>query len=431
MSQWLNKVIDDAQGVNDFLAPMRQQALSQLQSQGWPHARNEEWRFTPILSIKDRAPVAYIESTVAHKDNKTNVVLGHDVPQIDGLSAIDLIFVDGVLTTTLSDITLPKGLHIHCIEDATSQTQATIAKVFGHVKPKRHVFGLVNDALCKQVVYIEVEDDCRITMPVRIVNVATQDCDAHTRALVHVGKNSYLKVIEHGSGSVASFTTAFAEYVIEQEATLEHYRFAFFTRAAKQVGGSHFSLQNKANLNSTLVSYGSELSRLDVDIIHAGEFANAKMNAIYLLAEGEFFDLHSTIEHAMPNGTTQENARGIIGDRARAVFSGRIHIHRDAQKTLAELNNRNLLLSRRAMINTKPELEIYADDVQCAHGATVAEIEEKALYYLLSRGIKRSKALVMLNFGFIQELVNAIDDDHIRAWLLPMLSERFASMEVK
>ena len=170
---------------------------------------------------------------------------------------------------------------------------------------------------------------------------------------------------------------------------------------------------------------------MDVDIIHAGEHANAKMNAIYLLAEGEFFDLHSTIEHAMPNGTTEENARGIIGDRARAVFSGRIHIHRDAQKTLAELNNRNLLLSRRAMINTKPELEIYADDVKCAHGATVAEIEEKALYYLLSRGIKRSKALVMLNFGFIQELVNAIDDESIRTWLLPMLSERFASMEVK
>ncbi len=155
------------------------------------------------------------------------------------------------------------------------------------------------------------------------------------------------------------------------------------------------------------------------------------MNAIYLLAEGELFDMHSTIEHAVPNGTTQENARGIIGDKARAVFSGRIHIHRDAQKTLAELNNRNLLLSRRALINTKPELEIYADDVQCAHGATVAEIEEKALYYLMSRGIKRSKALVMLNFGFIQELVNGINNEPIKEWLLPMLNERFTNMEVK
>lgn len=419
MSQWLNKVIDDAKGVDDFLAPMRQQAISKLQNEGWPHPRSEEWRFTPLSSIKERAVAS---STV----NAT-----YDIPQIDGLDAIDLVFVDGVMITDLSELTLPVGLSVYSIANAPSDAQAKITSLFGHVKPTRHIFGLVNDALCQQGIYVEVEEDCSIDTPLRIVNLATKDCDAHTRALVNLGKSSQLKVIEHGSGSASSFTTAFAEYVIGQEAELEHYRFAFFTGAAKQVGGSHFSLQNSAKLNSTFVSYGSELSRLDVDIIHAGEHANAKMNAIYLLAEGELFDLHSTIEHAMPNGTTQENARGIIGDRARAVFSGRIHIHRDAQKTLAELNNRNLLLSRRAIINTKPELEIYADDVQCAHGATVAEIEEKALYYLLSRGIKRSKALVMLNFGFIQELVNAVNDEHIRAWLLPLLSERFASMEVK
>jgi Fe-S cluster assembly protein SufD len=120
-----------------------------------------------------------------------------------------------------------------------------------------------------------------------------------------------------------------------------------------------------------------------------------------------------------------------VGDKARAVFNGRIHIHRDAQKTLAELNNRNLLLSRRGVINTKPELEIYADDVKCAHGATVAEIDEEALYYLLTRGVPRSKALVMLNFGFIQELVNDVPNSAIREWLQPLLSERFSQMEVK
>jgi Fe-S cluster assembly protein SufD len=425
MSQWLTQVIDDAKGVDDFLAPMRQQALSKLQTQGWPHARSEEWRFTPLTSIKERALDA---SGVA--DN-SSLASHYEVPEIAGLNAIDLVFVDGVLVTDISTISLPSGLSVFALNNAPSEVQSNITSVFGHVKPARHVFGLVNDALCQQGIYIEVDENANIDIPLRIVNLATKDCDAHTRVLVNLGKHSQLKVIEHGSGNVASFTTAFAEYVIGEQASLEHYRFALFTGDAKQMGGSHFSLQNSANLNSTLVAYGSELSRLDVDIIHAGEHANAKMNAIYLLAEGEFFDLHSTIEHAMPNGTTEENARGIIGDRARAVFSGRIHIHRDAQKTLAELNNRNLLLSRRAMINTKPELEIYADDVKCAHGATVAEIEEKALYYLLSRGIKRSKALVMLNFGFIQELVNAIDDENIRTWLLPMLSERFASMEVK
>jgi len=423
MSQWLNNVIDDAKGVDDFLAPMRQQSLSKLQTEGWPHARSEEWRFTPISSLKERMSSA------------SQTALSYDVPQIDGLDSIDIVFVDGLLQTDINQLSLPNGLSVCSIHDAinnaSNSVREQISALFGHVKPSRHIFGLVNDALCEQGVYIALDDNCHVDTPLRIVNIATKDCDAHTRVLVNIGNHSGLKVIEHGVGSSASFTTAFAEYVIGKEAKLEHYRFAFFTAAAKQVGGSHFSLQESANLNSTFVSYGSDLSRIDVDIIHAGQHAKAKMNAIYLLAEGEIFDMHSTIEHAVPNGTTQENARGIIGDRARAVFSGRIHIHRDAQKTLAELNNRNLLLSRRAIINTKPELEIYADDVQCAHGATVAEIEEQALYYLMSRGIKRSKALVMLNFGFIQELVNAINNEPIKQWLLPMLNERFASMEVK
>lgn len=419
MSQWLNQVIDDAKGVDDFLAPMRQQALFKLENDGWPHARSEEWRFTPLSSLKERKAAA------------NQAAPSYDIPVIDGLASIDLVFVDGVLRTDIAELTLPEGLSACSLGKASKDAQSNISALFAQVKPSRHIFGLVNDALCEQGVYIALDDNCEVDIPLRIINIATQDCDAHTRVLVNLGKNSRLKVIEHGTGSAPSFTTAFAEYMIGEQATLEHYRFAFFTAAAKQVGGSHFSLQDNANLNSTFVSYGSELSRIDVDIIHAGQHAKAKMNAIYLLAEGELFDMHSTIEHAMPNGTTEENARGIIGDKARAVFSGRIHIHRDAQKTLAELNNRNLLLSRRAMINTKPELEIYADDVQCAHGATVAEIEEKALYYLMSRGIKRSKALVMLNFGFIQELVNAIENEPIKAWLLPLLNERFTSMEVK
>lgn len=419
MSQWLAQVIDEAQQVNDYLAPVRQQALTQLQQDGWPGRRNEAWRFTPLSALESRE--------ITQSDNQAE----YQVPQVDGLNAIELVFVDGKLISDVSTMNLPDGMTLTTLAEASDGQQHAIAEVFGQVKPRRHLFGLVNDALCQQGVFIDIADEAVIDTPVRIVNLAASNTDAHTRVLVRLGKHAKACIVEQGTGSVQSFTTAFAEYVIGEQATLEHYRFAMFTGDAKQVGGCHFKLGESSRLNSTMVGYGSELSRLDVDIHHAGEHANAKMNAIYLLAEGELFDLHSSIEHAVPNGTTEENARGIVGERARAVFNGRIHIHRGAQKTLAELNNRNLLLSRRATVNTKPELEIYADDVQCAHGATVAEIEEEALYYLLTRGIPRSKALVMLNFGFIQELVSAMPNAALRDWLLPLLSERFVSMEVK
>lgn len=418
MSQWLEKVIGEAQ-IQDYLAPVRQQALTQLKTEGWPARRNESWRFTPLTSVEKR--------------DVNLATQGHDapVPAIDNLNAIDLVFVDGVLITQVNGLDVPAGMSITSLNTDDSDTQQAVASVFGQVKPTRHLFGRVNDALCQHGIFINVEAGADITTPIRIVNLATQNLDAHTRVVVKLGEKAKAIIVEQGVGDVDSLTTAFAEYDIADDAHLEHYRFAMFTGAAKQLGGSHFKLHNRSTLNSTMVGYGSELSRLDVDIHHAGEFADAKMNAIYLLAEGELFDLHSTIEHAMPNGTTEENARGIVGDKARAVFNGRIHIHRDAQKTLAELNNRNLLLSRRGVINTKPELEIYADDVKCAHGATVAEIDEEALYYLLTRGVPRSKALVMLNFGFIRELVYDVPNAAIRDWLLPILSERFTHMEVK
>ncbi|MEW9798924.1 Fe-S cluster assembly protein SufD [Alteromonas sp. CYL-A6] len=419
MSQWLDKVIDAATSVNDYLAPVRQQALIQLKAEGWPGRKQETWRFTPLTAIENRD---MSEATGAKSES---------APAIDGLNALDIVFVDGKLVTDLTSMTLPEGVQITALDAADATQQDNIKALFASVKPQRHLFGLVNDVLTRDGVFIDVADGTKVTTPIRIVNIAAGQADAHTRVLVNLGNGADATIIEHGTGTSDSFTTAFAEYAIGETARLEHYRFSMFTGSAKQVGGSHFRLDTEAKLNSTLVGYGSELSRLDVDIVHAGEHANAKMNAIYLLAEGELFDLHSTIEHAVPNGTTEENARGIIGERARAVFNGRIHIHRDAQKTLAELNNRNLLLSRRSMVNTKPELEIYADDVQCAHGATVAEIDEASLYYLLSRGISRSRALVMLNFGFIQELVNAMPNEALRDWLLPLLSERFVSMEVK
>ena len=419
MSQWLTQVIANASATPDFLAPVRQQALSTLQQNGWPGRRSESWRFTPLTSVEQRE--------VKHA---TDIAI-QQASDIAGLEAYELVFVDGKLTTDCSALSLPEGVTIAPFDKLSQDQQQQAAEVFGQIKPQHHVFGLVNDVASEQGLFIDVADGVALDKTIRIANLITQDVDAHTRVAVRLGEGASAKVLEQAEGNVASMSTAFAEYAIGHNAHLEHYRFALMTGQAKQIGGSHFGLGNGSTLNSTVVGFGSELSRLDMDIIHRGEHADAKMNAVYLLAEGELFDLHTNIEHSTPNCTTEENARGIIGDNARAVFNGRIHIHRDAQKTLAELNNRNLLLSRRGLINSKPELEIYADDVKCAHGCTVAEIDDEALYYLLSRGITRSKALVILNFGFIQELVNQIPNASIREWLLPLLSDRFSRMEVK
>jgi len=422
MSNWLENAVAraDAQAErgSDWLAPKREASLKLLREAKVPTRKTEAWRYTPVR-VLDQVNVS---------DSVTATVKAESIA---GLESLDLVFVNGEFDVAQSHSELPAGVSIVRIKNADAAAQIWALNAFSNVKPTRHLFGLVNDVLAADGVLIDVAAGFEVAQPIRIVNLFTKGAEAHTRVLVRLGEGAKAAVVEQFSGNDASFNTGFAEFDVAAEAELEHYRFAMQIDEAISVGGSHFNLGEKSKLNSTLIGFGSNLSRVDIDVTHGGSHAFAKLNVIYLLDGKELFDLHSTIEHAMPHGTTEENVRGIVADRSRVVFNGRIHIHRDAQKTLAELNNRNLLMSDKAEINTKPELEIYADDVKCAHGATVAELDKQALYYMQSRGLTRSQAQVMLNFGFINELVEQMPNEALAEWLRPQLRERFARMEVK
>ncbi|MDE8602115.1 Fe-S cluster assembly protein SufD [Marinomonas sp. RSW2] len=419
MSEWLESAITRAQGINDWLAPKRAHALELLSTTKWPTRKTEAWRYTPLRAV-ERTQAKVIDTVV----NLSPVAIAD-------FAAIELVFVNGKLDESQLAKALPKGLSITLGRNLEKAQQAHALTTFSTVKPERHLFGLINDALAQDVVVVTVADGVDVAEPLRISSLLSQGAESHTRVQVTLGAGSRLAVIEDIQAQGETLSTAFVEYHVESNARLEHYRFALQTGTNVSIGGSHFNLHDRAKMHSTIVGFGSDLSRLDTDIIHAGEFADAKLNAMYLLDGKELFDLHATVEHAMPNGTTEENVRCIAADRSRAVFNGRIHIHRDAQKTLAELNNRNLLMSNTAEINTKPELEIYADDVRCAHGATVAQIDKQAMYYLQTRGVSRSKAQVMLNFGFINELIDLMPNAALAEWVRPIIRERFSQMEVK
>ncbi|NRB37469.1 MAG: Fe-S cluster assembly protein SufD [Pseudomonadales bacterium] len=418
MANWLESAVARAESgdlVNDCFVGKRRQALTLLKQQAWPTRKVEAWKYTSLYPLQDKTFTIEASNDTAALSTV-----------IDGLESIDLIFINGALQNIPSE--LPVGLSIASVNDSA---EAWAVETYSSIKPERHLFGLVNDVLASDTVIIDVAANASIDRPVRIVNVLSAGHESHSRVLVRLGNNAKASFIEQAIGNESSFHTAFVEYDLGAEAELEHYRFALQTQDAMAVGGCHFNLATKAQLNSTLVGFGSVLSRLDVDVIHAGEYTHAKINAIYLLDNQEIFDLHTVIEHAMPNGSSEENVHGIVADQSTAVFNGRIHIHRDAQKVLAEMNNRNLLLSREATINTKPELEIYADDVRCAHGVTIAEMDKTALFYLQSRGVSLAQAQVMLNFGFINELVDQMPNQILAQWLRPQLRERFAQMEVK
>ena len=410
MNTWLSHALAAAETVHDSLSAKRQYSLQRLKTTPWPTRKTEAWKYTPLRALE--------------KLDLPDVAANPDVnlESIPELATLDFVFVDGHLQS--SPLTeLPPGLTITALSDAAGTAQ--LQQLFASVKPERHYFGLVNDVLAKDGLFIDLAANTQIENPIRIVSHLTQGAEAHVRLLVRVGNNAALTIIEQNSGNAPSVNTLFSEYQLADHARLQHYRLALQVQRAISLGGNHFQLDKAANLQTNILAFGSQLSRLDVDVIHNGEDTSAQVNAIYLLDDIELFDLHTNIEHKVPNGTTEENVRGIIGGAGKAVFNGRIHIHPHAQKTNAQLNNRNLLLGNHAEVDTKPELEIYADDVRCAHGATVAQIEERSLYYLQSRGIDRQTAQAMLNFGFINALLEQMPHSAISDWLRPQIHNRF------
>jgi Fe-S cluster assembly protein SufD len=264
-----------------------------------------------------------------------------------------------------------------------------------------------------------------------VTNVSTQQKEnfsVQQRLLVVVEQGAEATLVEQFVTTAESqnvFANNLTEIELAPNAKLEHYRLHLEEENTIHIGAMHAAIASDARLDSFHLGLGGKIKRVDIVVNHIGRGSECELNGIYLPVRSQHIDYHTSIEHREPHGTTRETFRGIVADKAKAVFNGRIHIHRDAQKVSAELHNMNLLTSHEAEVDTKPELEIYADDVTCAHGATVAQIDEKLLYYMQSRGISLAEAEIMLSFGFINELINEVHVEALQGYLRPKVAALF------
>ena len=406
-----------------WLQPFRETNQAAWLASKWPDRKTEDWKYTTLAPL---AASDYLRFGVA---GDADFKASHY--QLEGLECHRLVFVNGELAPELCQLPqLSNGTSLARFSEADEHHQALICEHLGTLASEsNNPFVALNGSWLEDGILLHVAGD--EPLPVHIVHLtapATQPFSVRQRLLVVVEDNASATVIEHFASDEASqncFVNGVTEIKLGAAARLTHYRLQLEQENAIHIGGICVSLQRDAKLRSFLLGMGSQLKRLDLRVQHQGPGSEAGVNAVYLCKNQQHIDIHSTVEHEQPLGTTTEIVRGIVDDEARAVFNGRIHIHPDAQKTAAELSNRNLLLSDSAEIYTKPELEIYADDVRCAHGATVSQIEEKALYYLQARGIDRKEAEVMLSFGFINELISDIGHEPIQNKLRPLLGHWF------
>ncbi len=414
MSEFINGLLVAADAPA-WLANHRDAGSARWRDSQKPTRKTEAWKYTSLhLLERDFAAPGPVEP-------------GTDaLPDFGGLK---LVFVDGQLQGDLSALALPEGVQLVQFADAdAAQAEQIAARLGSVVDADKHLFANLNDANLSDGLFLQVAANVRLESPLHLVYQTSEREPAFTvnqRLLVVLGEHAEANVIEHFLGaSPAAFTNGITELVLGAGSRLRHRRLQVESGGAMHIGGVHAELGRDSHLDSFHLALGSELKRVDIVVNHAGPGAHCDLNGIYLLRGSEHVDYHTCIEHAVPHCTTDEVFRGIMGDSSSAVFNGRIHIHPDAQKTRAELSNKNLLTSTDAEINTKPELEIYADDVQCAHGATVAQLDEGMLHYLRTRGVDRAEAEVMLSYGFINELVDALENEAMRDYLHPLLAER-------
>jgi Fe-S cluster assembly protein SufD len=429
MTDFQNQLIAQAEAnANSQYSALTESGKAAFLGQQIPTRKTENWKYTSLFGLTSQ------ENAFAAAGEKHSAAGLDGIATIPALDAQRLVFINGHYSAELSsneDIA-----EVVQFSKADEEQTAFISENLGTVlKQDEHIFGALNNAQLADGILVHVKKNQQLSKAVQITHITTAGDNAFvvpTRILVKLDSGAQATVVEHFTSNDEtqnSFVNAITEIKIDANAKLNHYRLQLMQEDAIHIGGVHVDLDRDATYESFQIALGSKLTRNDIVVNHNVGGSHCELKGVYLPQGKQLVDFHTNMEHAAAHCTTDEVFRGIMADKSKAVFNGRIHIHPDAQKTLAELSNKNLLISDEAEINTKPELEIYADDVRCAHGATIAQLDEQARYYLQSRGISAAEADVMLSFGFINELLENLPHDAIRNLIRPILAKRFGRDE--
>ncbi len=381
----------------------RSLALERANALSVPTLRNEEWRFT------DLAPLNRLRVEPAGAVPGVADVAPFVVPE----ATIRLVFVDGVYAPLLSSRGAPgSGVTVNTLAESLSTHPALLGRhLAAHADFNDHVFTALNTAWLREGAVVHLAEQSVVREPVHLLFVATRkEVAASPRCLIVAEAGAACTVIEDYVSTTheAYFTNAVTEIVIQANARVHHVRLQRESLAAVHMASCAVSLARDAAYVSQSVAFGARLSRYNLDVLHTAEGTQAVIDGLALISGQQCADTHTTMDHAQPNGHCTQMHKTIVGGSARAVFNGKVLVRKGAQLTNSTQQSRNLLLSPNARVDTKPQLEIYADDVKCAHGATVGQLDAEQLFYLKSRSIPDGQARNLLTYAFGAEIVDRI-----------------------
>jgi Fe-S cluster assembly protein SufD len=388
-----------------WLARLRRDALARFAAAGVPTRRDEEWKYTS-LAMLDKARFTVLangtERTLEQAEARTHA--------IEGLDAHFVVFVDGCHAPALSRVgSPPAGATLTPMKQLLASPPDSLHALLAPV-PNATVFAELNTAFMSDGLYLHLARGTVVERPIHVLFIATgAGRAAHTRNIIVAAAGSSATIIEHyAGGDAAYFTNALTQVVAAEDAAIEHVKLQREGARSLHISGIHAAQARASRFVSRSIALGGGLARTDITTSFDAAGCEATLDGLYVLDGRQHIDHHTRIDHAKPNGTSRELYRGVLDGDSRAVFDGKVVVHPGASKSDARQANHNLLLSRGAEVDTKPQLEIYADDVKCTHGATVGQLDAAQLFYLRSRGIDEGAARGLLTHAFAREVIERI-----------------------
>jgi Fe-S cluster assembly protein SufD len=404
---------------------IRRDALERFRAVGFPTLRHEDWKYTNVAALERR----HFAPRGAPGEAAAEAVAAHIFSDLD---ADVLVFVDGWYEAALSHIdSLPADASVRPLSAALADDARWLQPHLGSVAGGSG-FDALNAALWCDGAAIRLEPGARLPRPVHLIFMATGGGHAaHVRNVVVAGEGSEVTVIEHyvSLPGAEALTTVETRIEVGANAGVEHVKLLQEDAKSLHIAAIRAVQARDSRFTSHSVAMGAQLARNDIETRFDGPGAEATLNGLYLAAGRQHVDHHTRIDHAVPRCASREFYRGILDGHGRGVFNGRVLVREDAQQTDAQQVNNNLLLSREAEIDTKPQLEIFADDVKCAHGATVGQLDEDMLFYLRSRGVGEAAARSLLTYAFANDVLNRIRLEPVRLRLEQALLNRLPEGE--
>ncbi|NNJ52377.1 MAG: Fe-S cluster assembly protein SufD [Ignavibacteriaceae bacterium] len=412
-------------GKEKFIHEKRKAALSNFSKLQFPSTKDEEWKYTSIAPLLKHNFVPSIE-----KQSVSNDLIKSKL--FDEMEHSLIVFINGRYSSEHSDLlNLPEGVVVGSIANEIKNINKTVQKHFGkYADHKDHIFTALSTAYTEDGAFICVPEGKIVEEPIHIIFITTagdKKILTQPRNLFIAEKNSQVTIIEHYVSNEESvyFTNAVTEIVAEENAVVDHIKLQEESKKSFHIARMEVDQERNSNFSSHSISTGGDLTRNEFNARFNDEGGECTLNGLFMIDGTQLFDAHTLMDHAKPHCNSHEHYKGILDEKSRGVFNGKVIVRQDAQKTNAFQQNNNILLSNEALVNTKPQLEIFADDVKCSHGATIGQMDDDAKFYLKSRGIGEEASKGILLHAFASDVVTSIKIDSVRNYIEKIITDKF------